>query len=141
MRPFRSILEIPGLRACVQSPPHAAVRQLLRRSGAQNDRQDMCDQWLKHQFARRGAVATATACAACRECSFFQVRIFKLLENCFSTPRALQSEFVDVEERKMILSMPPSELAQRSAVNGLGFGFYQLQVPYENRTARFVTES
>ena len=71
----------------------------------------------------------------------FQVRIFKLLENCFSTPRALQSEFVDVEERKMILSMPPSELAQRSAVNGLGFGLYQLQVPYENRTARFVTES
>ena len=45
MRPFRSILEIPGLRACVQTPPHAAVRQLLRRSGAQNDRQDMCDQW------------------------------------------------------------------------------------------------
>jgi hypothetical protein len=37
--------------------------------------------------------------------------------------------------------MPPSELAQRSAVNGLGFGLYQLQVPYENRTARFVTES
>ena len=71
----------------------------------------------------------------------FQVRIFKLLENCFSTPRALQSEFVDVEERKMILSMPPSELALRSAVNGLGFGLYQLQVPYENRTARFVTES
>jgi hypothetical protein len=39
------------------------------------------------------------------------------------------------------MSMPPSTRVQRSAVNGLGFGLYQLQVPYKNRTARFVTES
>ena len=60
----------------------------------------------------------------------FSGQNFELLENCFTTSRALESDFVGVEGRKMILSMSPSELVQRSAVNGLGFGLYQLQVPY-----------
>ena len=59
----------------------------------------------------------------------FSGQNFELLENCFTTSRALESDFVGVEGRKMILSMSPSELVQRSAVNGLGFGLYQLQVP------------
>jgi hypothetical protein len=64
----------------------------------------------------------------------FSGQNFELLENCFTTPRALQSDFVGVEGRKMILSMSPSELVQRSAVNGLGFGLFQLQAP--TRTGR-----
>ena len=139
MHPFRSILEMPGLRACMQSPPHAAVRQLLRRSEAQNDRQGMCDQWLKHQFARRCAEATATACAACRECSLFRSE-FRIVGELFYYPQGASERL----RGRGGAENDPEHVTKRTgaAIGSQWTWFWVVSAagPDENRAVRFVTE-